>query len=158
MILSVYIVFILFKLLNADFRTIRNLLAALLFVQHGHYVNFSRMDPSLFELNHRRNIKLRSHIGFCIGLMSGVSTDSHLVSSVQVGPAHSPYKQHRVTIIPFQQEIRRDTSAWGQILGFKVISGTTNSKGFAFVTRGDGKSVTFSNSKFFSLSVIRIFQ
>lgn len=79
--------------------------------------------------------------------MSGVSADSHILSSVSVGPNANPYEQHRVTIVPFHQEIRRDTSAWGQILDFKIITGTTNSSGFAFVTRGQGKSFAFTNSE-----------
>lgn len=135
--------------LSSDLLEFRNLLAALLFVRHGYYVNFARADPALFEPNHRRNVKLREYSGFCVGIMSGVSTDSHILSSVSVGPNASAYDQHQVTVVPFHQEIRRDVSAWGQILGFKVIKGTTNCKGFVFVTRGSGKSVSFNNSAFY---------
>lgn len=82
---------------------------------------------------------------FCIGIMSGVCTESHIDASVVVGPARGPYRQHRVTVVPFHQEFRRDTSAWGNILGFTIIPATINSNGFAFVTRGEGKSVTFED-------------
>lgn len=114
------------------------------FTQHGYYVNFARADPALFEVSNTR-IKLRRMGPFCIGIMSGVSTDSYIDSSVTVGPARAPYQQHRVTVVPFHQEFRRDTSAWGAILGFNLIPATINANGFAFVTRGEGKSVTFEN-------------
>lgn len=103
------------------------------------YVNFSRIDPALLEVENQR-IKLRDTRSFSQGVMTGVVTASNIISSVTVGGPNNQYGQHRITLAPFAQEMRRDTSVWGALLNFKVIMATTSDLGFSFITRGEGKS------------------
>lgn len=79
--------------------------------------------------------------------MSGVVTDSQIVSSITVGGMNGKYQQHRITIAPFSQEMRRDTSVWGQLLDFTVVMATTSNLGMSFVTKGDVQSAKYSSCK-----------
>lgn len=116
-----------------------NLLAGLLFTSYAIYVNCSRVDPALLETDNQR-IRLCGTRTFSQALMCGVVTASNIISSVTVGGPNNQYRQHRVTIAPFAQEMRRDTSVWGALLNFKVIMATTSHLGFSFITRGEGKA------------------
>lgn len=102
-------------------------------------MNFSRVDPGLLEVDNER-IRLVGTSTFCQGIMLGACTDSNIISSVVVGSPNNQYQQHRLTIAPFVQEMRRETSVWGKLLNFSVIMATTSHKGFSFISRGEGKS------------------
>lgn len=117
----------------------RNLILGLMFARHGIFVNFSRVDPTLLEADAYSRIKFRDSETFCHGLMSGVVSASAIISPFQVTGHLGKYNQHRITLVPFGQEMRRDTSVWGQVLNFTVILATTSKTGFSFVTRGDNQ-------------------
>lgn len=128
------------------FSSHRNLISGLLFTRYAFYANLSRIDPALLEVDPQTRIKLRDSTTFCHCLMSGVVTASAIVSSVEVTGQNGKYLQHRITIAPFPQEMRRDTSVWGQLLDFSVIKATTSQKGFSFVTRGSNQTSKYSSS------------
>lgn len=71
--------------------------------------------------------------------MSGVVTESFLVASCLGGPSSSPYPVHKITIAPFEQEMRCDMSFWGEKFGFCITYGPINVNGFSFATLGEGK-------------------
>lgn len=109
-------------------------------------MNFSRIDPNLLEVDDGSRIKLKGSSVFCQGLMSGVVTACAIISKVTVNGMNGPYGQHRISIAPFPQEMRWDTSCWGQVLDFSVIMGTISTLGFSFVTRGDNQVNKYSTS------------
>lgn len=121
-----------------------------MFTHYSVYINFARIDPALLAVDTNDRIRLRNSSTFGHGLMSGVIRASAIISSVIVGGV-TKYGQHRVTIAPFAQEFRRDTSVWGQLLDFTVISATTSHLGFSFVTRGDNQQSSYSKSGKFCL-------
>ncbi|KAH9953321.1 hypothetical protein BGW80DRAFT_1259375 [Lactifluus volemus] len=86
--------------------------------------------------NHLRIAETKS-MALCV--MTGTVTESYLMSSLEAGPPNSPYAIHKVTIAPFEQDFRRDTSTWGLLFGFVVICGSISPAGFGFTTRGEGK-------------------
>jgi hypothetical protein len=113
------------------------LLQALQFVKSGQYVNTARVDPKhLYADNHR--LKNADSKMLTIGIMTGTTTESFILSPCEGGPRHSPWNMHKVTIAPFTQDMRRDTSLWGLVLDFHVIAGLTSSLGFTFSTRAEG--------------------
>jgi hypothetical protein len=63
--------------------------------------------------------------------MLGVVTECFLIEESFMGST----AVHKITIAPFAQEMRRDTSLWGQLFGFRIISGSMSSMGFSFLTR-----------------------
>lgn len=74
-----------------------------------------------------------------ICIMSGTLTESYLIDSCEAGPRHTPYPIHKVTIAPFEQEMRRDASVWGMLFDFRIITGMMSPAGFGFATQGEGK-------------------
>jgi hypothetical protein len=65
--------------------------------------------------------------------MLGVVTECAII---QVGYLVAPrYPVHKISIAPFAQEMRRDSSCWGAVLGFRTIIGPVSSFGISFSTR-----------------------
>jgi hypothetical protein len=96
------------------------------------------VDPKhLYADNHR--LKNADGKTLTIGIMTGTTTESFLLSPCEGGPRHSPWNMHKITIAPFTQEMRRDTSLWGLVLDFHIIAGLTTSLGFTFSTRAEGR-------------------
>jgi hypothetical protein len=65
--------------------------------------------------------------------MIGVVTECFLVEE-----GTSPYVVHKITIVPFAQEMRRDAALWGQLFGFRSITASVSSEGISFLTRKQG--------------------
>ncbi|KAG6870628.1 hypothetical protein C0992_012830, partial [Termitomyces sp. T32_za158] len=122
-----------------------SLISGLLWIDHGPYINTARMHPNKLTIKSRRLSLNNSSNAFCIDVMLGVVTSSHLFDlGVDVGNPASTYKQRRITIIPFQQEFYCGVSNIVEALGLHSDPmGTYSSYGIAFVTRGKGKSVAF---------------
>lgn len=78
--------------------------------------------------------------------MIGVTTECFIVSEGSAGSLSAPYPVHKITIVPFAQEMRRDTSLWGQLFGFQVVSGTVSNFGISFLTRKQGKNTVYCYS------------
>ena len=115
-----------------------SLLAALKFVKFGQYVNTARVDAKLLCCDNQR-LKNSDSKTLTIGIMTGTTTESFLFTAVEGGPRHNPWTEHRITLAPFTQDMRRDVSMWGLVLNFHVIGGLANSLGFSFTTRAEGK-------------------
>lgn len=71
--------------------------------------------------------------------MTGSITESFLFTPFESGSHHSPYRIHKVTIAPFEQDFRHDTAVWGLLFKFQVISGMISPSGFGFGTRSEGR-------------------
>lgn len=145
------------QLLSDALRTRRSLLKALVFRQSNQYINTARIDPSLLYVeNSRLRIKEKKCMAICV--MSGTLTESYLVDSCDAGPRHTPYSIHKVTIAPFEQEMRRDASVWGMLFDFRVITGMMSPAGFGFATRGEGKGDGYGKWYNFSRVVLIVFK
>jgi len=132
--------------------SVRIILKALLFTNSGSYVNTARIDPAFLRVeNNRLRVVESKSLALCI--MTGTVTESFLVASAEAGPRHSPYAIHKLTVAPFQQEFRRDTSAWGVLFDFHLISGMICPAGFSFTSRGEGKGDSWRTRAFFSFLV-----
>lgn len=125
----------------------RAFVRALLFVRSGQFVNTARVDPTqLVVENSRLRIQDKKSLAICI--MTGTLTESFVVESCDAGPHHAPYRIHKVTIAPLEQDWRRDVSVWGLLFNFHVIAGMLSESGFGFATRGEGKGDGWKNGKF----------
>ncbi|KAH9959883.1 hypothetical protein BGW80DRAFT_1256361 [Lactifluus volemus] len=117
---------------------VKTVIRVLQFVQSGPYVNTARVDPSvLCVVGNRLCVAETKSMALCV--MTGTVTESFLIDSVETGPPNSPYVVHKVTIVPFEQDLRCDTATWGLLFDFNVIYGTISPSGFGFTTRGEGK-------------------
>lgn len=106
----------------------------LTFVQSSIFVNMSRIKPHKLKVDGGR-VRLTSRNAYVVGIMLGVVTECALISEATVGPPLSPYIVHKISIVPFTQEMRRDTSVWGLLYKFDVISGPISEMGISFSTR-----------------------
>lgn len=68
--------------------------------------------------------------------MLGAVSQCVLVSD-DVDPS---YPAHKITIVPFAQDIRRDMSLWGQLFGFEIVTGSVSESGISFLSRMQGTS------------------
>jgi hypothetical protein len=122
-------------------RLIRTILDALQFVKSKSYVNTARVDPALLRVvSGRLRVVDTNAIALC--LMVGTVTESFLIKPCIPG-RYSTSPVHKITIAPFEQEFRRDTSLWGLLFDFHVISGTISTEGFGFASRREGKGDGF---------------
>jgi len=120
------------------------LLRGLMFVQSGRHVNTSRIDPVQLFVDGESDAPGQTAIGVmkvkdskevAVGIMLGMCTECALVEYLLIGGNLSPMMIHRITIAPFKQEMRRDTSVWGWLFEFDVIPGSVSDLGFSFSTR-----------------------
>jgi hypothetical protein len=110
------------------------MLRGLLFVQSGSFVNTSRINPAKLIVESGR-MKISGTKHNAVGVMLGVVSDCFIIEEMMAGSIMSPYPVHKITIVPFTQEIRRDTSVWGLLFGFRTIAGAVSTQGFSFSTR-----------------------
>jgi hypothetical protein len=107
-------------------------------VKSGQYINTARADPNNLyaEGGRLKNVDSKN---LSVGIMTGTTTESFILTGVDGGPRHNPWTEHRVTIAPFMQDMRRDVSAWGLALNFHIIGGLASTLGFSFTTRAEGR-------------------
>jgi hypothetical protein len=94
----------------------------------------SCIKPSKLKVDAGR-VKLKGNENFAVGIMLGVVTEYALIEDMVLGPPISPYIVHKVSIIPFTQEMWHDTSVWGRLFNFNVIAGAISDMGISFSTR-----------------------
>jgi hypothetical protein len=111
----------------------RQLLKALAFSHSGQYLNTARVDPKQVYAEDSQ-LKIVSTRQLAIHVMTGYLAKSFLVTPGAAGPSLNPWTVHKVTIAPFTQDMRRDTSFWGMLLDFHVIASTSGPLGFTFTT------------------------
>jgi hypothetical protein len=107
-----------------------------MFVKSGQYMNLAQADPKDLYVE-ECCIKNLDGKKLSISVMTGTVTESFLFTPVEGGPDYDLWILHRITITPFTQDIRRETSLWGLLLGFKLIRGLTGPCGFSFMTQGE---------------------
>jgi hypothetical protein len=122
------------------------LVRALLFTKSGFFVNPARASPDEFIADAGRlKVKEPSSIAVCI--MTGIVTECAIISEGSTGGPDNAKIVHKVSLAPFRQEFRRDTTLWGLKLGFDSVSCAVSAEGLSFNTRP--KTVTapiFSSS------------
>jgi hypothetical protein len=126
--------FVLFNASTTAHPYLRSLLRGLRFVQTGFFVNTSCIRPNLLVVE-GSYMKIAATKQIAVGIMLGVVSDCFIVDEAVVGSLRSPYFIHRITIAPFIQEMRRDSSTWGMLFGFEEIPGPMDAGGFSFSTR-----------------------
>ncbi|KAF8869692.1 hypothetical protein BD779DRAFT_1681801 [Infundibulicybe gibba] len=94
------------------------LLRGLTFERSDFYTNTSRADPALLGVHSHRLV------------MANTTTNMHTG-----GSSNKPYITHKVSILPFAQEFRWDTTVWGQVLNFQRIVAPVSEDGISFHTR-----------------------
>jgi hypothetical protein len=81
-------------------------------------------------------MKIAATKRLAVGIMLGVVSACFILDDAIVGSQSSPYSVHKITIAPFTQEMRRDSSVWGLAFGFeRSVPGPMGAGGFSFSTR-----------------------
>ena len=110
------------------------LLRALLFTKSGFFVNPARAAPDVFVAEYGRlKIKEPSSVAVCI--MTGIVTDCAIVSEGCTGGPDNEKTVHKISLAPFHQEFRHDTTMWGKILNFNSLSCAISTEGLSFTTK-----------------------
>ena len=110
------------------------LVRALLFTKSGMFVNPARVNPDVLVSDFGRlKIKEPSSIAVCI--MTGIITDCAIVSEGFTGGPDNEKAVHKVTLAPFRQDFRRDTTMWGKVLNFDNLSCAISTDGLSFTTK-----------------------
>jgi hypothetical protein len=109
-------------------------LAGLQFAKSGFYVNTSRADPEWLTVESRM-LKIAGTDQVAVCLMLGTTNECALIDVGYSGPPSSAFTVHKISIAPFSQEMRRDSSCWGQLFQFQIITGPVSPLGISFSTR-----------------------
>jgi hypothetical protein len=122
------------------------LVRALLFTKSGVYVNPARTTPDAFVADHGR-LKLKDPSSVAVCIMTGIVTDCAIVSEGTTGGPDNEKTVHKISLAPFRQEFRRDTTMWGKILNFDSLSCAITTDGLSFTTKPRSLSApVFSSS------------
>ena len=98
------------------------------------FVNPARVNPDVLVSDFGRlKIKEPSSIAVCI--MTGIITDCAIVSEGFTGGPDNEKAVHKVTLAPFRQDFRRDTTMWGKVLNFDNLSCAISTDGLSFTTK-----------------------
>lgn len=119
-------------MLNNNLRS--RLVRALLFTKSGIFVNPARAAPDVFFAEHGR-LRLKDPASIAVCIMTGIVTDCAIVSEGFTGGPDNEKPVHKISIAPFRQEFRRDTTMWGKILKFDNISCAVSTEGLSFTTK-----------------------
>ena len=137
----------------AYFSLSSSLIQGLVFNRSGFFVNTSRIDPKILRVDSRM-LKMADSNEFAIGIMLGVVTECFLIAEGALGQHHTV---HKISIAPFAQEMRRDTSLWGEVLGFDSIIGSVSEEGLSFSTRAKKMGTSSGKYSFASSNLLFTF-
>ncbi|KAF8878570.1 hypothetical protein BD779DRAFT_1676827 [Infundibulicybe gibba] len=121
-----------------------NFVNGLRFVSTDHFVNTSRADPALLSAYSDRIVMAGGKTNM-VGIMLGALKECYIVREYRAGSSTNPYIIHRVTIVPLPQEIRRDSTVWGQVLGYNKIVSSMSSDGISFHTHPQANSAILAS-------------
>lgn len=110
------------------------LVRALLFTKSGIFVNPARVTPDVFIAEFGR-LKLQEPSSVAVCIMTGIVTDCAIVSEGCTGGPDNEKTVHKISLAPFRQEFRRDTTMWGKILNFDSLSCAISTEGLSFTTK-----------------------
>jgi hypothetical protein len=114
--------------------TCSRLIRALLFTKSGIFVNPARASPDVFIAEYGR-LKLKEPVSVAVCIMTGIVTDCAIISEACAGGPDNEKSVHKISLAPFRQEFRRDTTMWGKILNFDNISCAISTEGLSFSTK-----------------------
>jgi hypothetical protein len=92
------------------------------------------VSPDVFIAEAGR-LKLKEPFSIAVCIMTGIITECAIISDGCSGGPDNEKTVHKVTIAPFRQEFRRDTTMWGKILNFDSLSCGISTEGVSFSTR-----------------------
>jgi hypothetical protein len=110
------------------------LVRALLFTKAGVFVNPARAAPDVFVAEGGR-LKLKEPSSIAVCIMTGIVTDCAIIFEGTTGSPENEKTVHKLSLAPFRQEFRRDTTMWGKILNFDSLSCAISTKGLSFTTK-----------------------
>lgn len=110
------------------------LIRALLFTKSGIFVNSARACPDVFIAEYGR-LKLKEPSSIAVCIMTGIVTDCAIISEACTGGPDNEKPVHKISLAPFRQEFRRDTTMWGKILNFDNLSCAISTEGLSFTTK-----------------------
>jgi hypothetical protein len=99
--------------------------------------------PDVFEADGRLKLKEPSSIAMC--LMTGI------VSEGFTGGPDNNKIVHKISLAPFCQEFRQDTTMWGKVLKFDNLSCAISTDGISFTTKPKTISAPIFSSSSMSL-------
>jgi hypothetical protein len=98
------------------------------------FVNPARVSPDVFVAEFGR-LKLQEPSSMAVCIMTGIVTDCAIVSEGYTGGPDNEKTVHKISLAPFRQEFRRDTTMWGKILNFDNLSCAISTEGLSFTTK-----------------------
>ena len=123
---------------------------ALLFTKSGFFVNPARVALDVFVAEFGR-LKLKEPSSIAVCIMTGIVTDCAIVSEGYTGGPDNEKAVHKISIAPFRQDFRRDTTMWGKVLNFDNLSCAISSDGLSFTTKPKTLSAPLFSSSGMSL-------
>ena len=108
------------------------------------------MAPEVFVAEFGR-LKLKEPSSIAVCLMTGIVTECAIVSEGCTGGPDNEKAVHKISLAPFRQEFRRDTTMWGKILTFDNISCAISADGLSFTTKPRTLSAPIFSSSSMSL-------
>ena len=133
------------------------LVRALLFTKAGIFVNPARVAPDVFVAESGR-LKLKEPSSVAVCIMTGIVTDCAIISEGCTGGPDNEKTVHKISLAPFHQEFRRDTTMWGKILNFDSLSCSISTEGLSFTTKPRTLSAPVFSSSGMSFSVLFLLQ
>ena len=133
------------------------LIRALLFTKSGVFVNPARVAPEVFFAETGR-LKLKEPSSVAVCIMTGIVTDCAIISEGCTGGPDNEKVVHKISLAPFRQEFRRDTTMWGKILNFDNISCAISTEGVSFTTKPRTLSAPIFHSSMSLLSLYVLLQ
>jgi hypothetical protein len=109
-----------------------------MFNKSNYFVNTARVHPDALAVDGQNRLKIAGSNTNAVCVMLGVVTESMLIDEGAV--MSQTYPARKVTVVPFAQEMRRDTSLWGQLFKFHVVSASVSTRGLSFLTKRQGLS------------------
>ena len=97
------------------------------------FVNPAQAAPDVFFAEHGW-LKLKDPASVAVCIMTGIVTDCAIISEGFTSPDNEKVV-HKISIAPFHQEFRWDTTMWGKILNFDNISCVVSTEGLSFTTK-----------------------
>ena len=95
----------------------------------------ARIDPRGLMVDSSWMLKIAESRQLVVGVMLGLATECFIVNEFTGGPVSAPYSIQEISIAPFAQEMRRDTSVWGLSFRFHVIPRAVSTSGITFSSR-----------------------
>jgi hypothetical protein len=117
-----------------------SVIKGLMFTKSNYFVNTARVDPDVLSVDGQNRLKIAGTNINAVCVMLGVVTECMLVDDGVV--LSQTYPARKVTIVPFAQEMRRDTSLWGSIFNFHIVTTSVSARGLSFLSKKQGASHT----------------